>query len=184
MQPSSENLIIRAFTSGQWDVRRIPKPVNVFAAFGGKGLLIGLIAFVTLANLGGFWIAFLVLATVSIILMTRTTGKATPQQHFVNNLLADVNDCVVELTGNKDARLTVRDLVALRESREDMPLPVSGVSGLSLRVVSDGPRTERVAAISRVADGVWTTRVIVSATAPDYGTASFDRLLAAALDDN
>jgi hypothetical protein len=28
------------------------------------------------------------------------------------------------------------------------------------------------------------TRVIISATAPDYGTASFDRLLAATLDDD
>lgn len=183
MQPSSESLVIRTFPSGQWDVRGNPKPVNAFAAFGGKRLAVGLIAFVILANLGGFLIALLVLAVIGfIVLMTRAKGKLSPQQQFANAVLADVNDCVVELTGNEDARLTVKDLVALRESGEDMPLPVNGISGLSLRVLSDGPRQERVAAIARVADGAWTTRVIVSATAPDYGTASFDRLLAATLD--
>ena len=186
MQPSSENLVIRTFTSGQWDVRGNPKPVNVFAAFGGKRSWIGLIiAFVILARLGGLGIALLVLVVIGlIVLMTRSKGKLSPQQQFVNDLLADVNDCVVELTGNKDASLTVKDLVALRESGGDMPLPVNGVSGLSLRVMSDGPRQERVAAISRVADRVWTTRVIISASPPDYGTTSFDRLLAATLDDD
>ncbi|MGX1162130.1 hypothetical protein FBY31_3815 [Arthrobacter sp. SLBN-100] len=185
MQPSSESLVIRTFTSGQWDVRGNPKPVNVFAAFGGKRLWVSLIAFVILANLGGLLIALLVLAFIGLfILMTRTAAKLSPQQQFANDLLADVNDCVVELTGNEDSRISVKNLVALRESGDDMPLPVNGISGLSLRVVTDGPRQERVAAISRVADRVWTTRVIISASPPDYGTASFDRLLAATLDDD
>lgn len=183
MQSSSESLVIRTFTSAQWDVRGNPKPVNVFAAFGGKRLWVGLIVFVILVNLVGFPLALIGLALMGLVmLMMRTTGRASPQQQFVNDLMADVNDCVVDLTGNKNHRLTVKDLVALRESGEDMPLHVSGVSGLSLRVVSDGPSQERIAAIARVADGVWTTRVFVSATAPDYGTASFDRLLKAALE--
>lgn len=182
MQPSSESLVIRTFTSGQWDVRSNPRPVNVFAAFGGMRIWVGPIAFVILVILGGFWIVLIVLAIVGlVVLMTRTTGKLSPQQQFIHDLLADVNDSLIELTGNRDARLSVKDLVALGESGEDMPLPVNGVSGLSLRIVRDGPRQERVAAIARVTDRVWTTQVMVSASAPDYGTASFDRLLAATL---
>ncbi|WP_142057801.1 hypothetical protein [Pseudarthrobacter sp. B4EP4b] len=182
MQPSTESLVIRSFSSGQWDTFGKPKPVNVLAAFGGNRFWIGFIVFPVLVNLFGFWISLLGLAGIGLVVwMMRTPRTLSHQQQFVSNLLADVNDCAVELTGDKDARLTVKDLLALRKSGEDRPLPVNGVSGLSLRVVSDGPRQERVAAIARVADGVWTTRVIVSATAPDYGTASFDRLLAAAL---
>jgi hypothetical protein len=107
-----------------------------------------------------------------------------PSQKFVNDLMADVNDAVVELTGDPTSGLSAKDLGALRDSGRHVPLSVNGVSGLYLRVVSDRPAGERLAAIARVDDTVRTTRVTVVATAPDYGTASFDRLLHATLDSD
>ncbi|TLM81953.1 hypothetical protein FDW83_14580 [Pseudarthrobacter sp. NamE2] len=180
MQPSSDSVVIRTFTSGQWDGLSNPRPVNVFAAMDGKGLCIGFVVFAIFANLAGFWLALLVFAVIAVIVaINRTRGSLSPQQHFVNALLADVNDTLVELTGNREAILSVTDLVALRQSGYGMPITVNGVSGLSLSVVSDAPRQEHLAAIARVSDRVWTTQVVVSASAPDYGTASFDRLLMA-----
>lgn len=183
MQPSSESMVIRTFTSEQWDGHGDPKPLNVFAAIGAKRFWIGFVVFVILASLGGFWLAFMVFAVIIMIIgITNTRGKLSPRQQFVNALMADVNDSVLELTDNRNARLSVKDLVALRQSGDVMPLPVNGVSGLYLGVLSDAPRQERIAAIARVSDRVSTTRVVISASAPDYGTASFDRLLKAAIE--
>jgi hypothetical protein len=183
MQPSSDSLVIRTFTSEQWDGLGNPKPVNVFAGMDGKRLCIGFVVFAILANLVGFWLALMVFAVIAVIVaVNRSRANVSPQQHFVNALMEDVNDTVVEVTGNREARLSVNDVVALRQSGYGMPLPVNGVSGLHLGVVSDAPRQERIAAIARVSDRAWTTRVVVSASAPDYGTASFDRLLKATLE--
>ncbi|MEV7571499.1 hypothetical protein AB0P28_00215 [Pseudarthrobacter sp. NPDC089323] len=149
----------------------------------GKLLCIGFVVFAILANLLGFWLALMVVAVIAVIVAINSAkGNLSPQQHFVNALMADVNDTLVELTGDREARLSVNDLMALRQSGYGKPLPVNGVSGLYLRVVSDAPRQEHIAAIWRVSDRVWTTRVLVSASAPDYGTDSFDRLLKAAIE--
>jgi hypothetical protein len=80
------------------------------------------------------------------------------------------------------ATFWVIDSPALCESGRHVPLPVNGVPGLILTVVSDRPTGERPPIIARADDRVYTTRVVLTATAPDYGTASFDRLLQAALD--
>jgi hypothetical protein len=181
-QTQSEKIVIRSFTSAQWDGGNVPKPVNVFARFRGKRLWAGIIAFVILCNLGVFGTVVIVLAVIGLVIaMIRSSGKLSPQQAFVSDLMAELNDTVVELTDNADARLSVKELAALRDADRDIPLPVNGVSGLNLRVVSDRPGAERIAAIARTDDRVRTTKVIVTATAPDYGTASFDRLLQATL---
>lgn len=182
-QALSEKIVVRSFTSAQWDGSNIPRPVNAFAKFRGKRLWAGIIAFVILCNLGVFGTVVIVLAFIGLVIaMIRSAGKLSPQQAFMSDLMAEVNDTVVELTDNADARLSVKDLAALRDSGRDIPLPVNGVSGLNLQVVSDRPGAERIAAIARTEDRVRTTKVIVTATAPDYGTASFDRLLQVTLD--
>lgn len=182
-QTHSDRLVIRSFTSAQWDGKNSPKPVNVFAPFRGKRLWAAIIAFVILCFLGIFLRVMVVLAFIGLVLaLIRFARKSPSQRAFITDLMSEVNDTVSELTDNASAKLSVKDLLALRDTQADMPLSVNGVSGLNLRVVSDRPGGERIAAIARTDDRIRTTQIIVAANAPDYGTASFDRLLQATLD--
>ncbi|MET4589770.1 hypothetical protein [Arthrobacter sp. 754] len=181
-QTHSNKVVIRSFTSAQWDGRSNPKPVNAFAPFRGKRLWAAIIAFVLLCFLGFFLRVVMVLAFIGlVIVLIRFARRPRPQHAFVSDLMADVNDVMSELTDNSNTGLSVKDLAALRDNEVEIPLPVNGVSGLNLGVVSDSRGGERIAAIARTDDRVGTTRIIVTATAPDYGTASFDRLLQATL---
>lgn len=182
-QPPSENRVIGSFTSQQWDGTSNPKPASVLSGLRGKRLWGAIIAFLIVANLGALGTVAIVLAAIGIVTaMIITSGRLSPQQALVNGLMADVNDTITGLSDAADGALSVKDLGALRDSGRHIPLPVNGVPGLSLCVVSDNPHGAHTAAVSPAGDTVRTTRVIVSAAAPDYGTAGFDRLVQATLD--
>jgi hypothetical protein len=179
-RPRSEERVIRRFTSAQWDGQQGPGSINIFAKLRARWVLLGLIIFVVLANLGAFGAVVIVMGVVILGVKTLSAAsKSSPRQKFVTDLMADVNETIIELTGDPNASLSVDDLRTLAQKGQPLPLPVNGVPGLDLRVVSDRPGEDRVAAIARVDDTVRTTRIIVTATAPDYATASFDRLLQA-----
>ncbi|MGY3380896.1 hypothetical protein ACVWYS_002853 [Arthrobacter sp. TE12231] len=169
-QSPSEKFVIRSFTSEQWDGRSNPGPVHILKRFSRKRLLVGLVVFVILLGLGTFGAVILTLGVLGIVFKWLVSGDK-PSQKFVNELMEDVNDALIELTGDPNVSLSAKDLRGLHNSGRHVPLPVNGVAGLELRVGSE-----------RLAAEVRTTRVTVVATAPDYGTASFDRLLQATLD--
>lgn len=77
--------------------------------------------------------------------------------------------------------MSAQQFRSLIENGEPLPLPVNGVPGLELSVVSEQPPVQvRNPAVTRVNNVVRTTHVVITATPPDYGVTSFDRLLAAA----
>jgi hypothetical protein len=123
-----------------------------------------------LLGLGTFGALILTLGVLGIVFKWLVSGDK-PSQKFVNELMADVNDPVVEVTGDPNVSLSAKDLRGLRDSGRHVPLPVNGVAGLKLRVGSGSVGTK-----------VQTTQVTVVATPPDYATASFGRLLQATLD--
>jgi hypothetical protein len=79
--------------------------------------------------------------------------------------------------------LSAQQLRALIENGEPLPLPVNGVPGLELSVVREQPPVPvRNPVVKRTDNVVQTMRVVITVTPPDYGTTSFDHLLAAAVD--
>lgn len=117
---------------------------------------------------------------VAVLLWILSEDKV--RQKFADELIADVNETIVGLTGDATAGLSRKTFESLCSSGGRIPLPVNGVTGLELSVISDRPAVERMAAIARVDATVRTSHVTVFATPPDYGNASFDRLLQATLE--
>lgn len=178
-RPGSEERVIRRFTSAEWDTQQGPGSIDFLAKLRARWVLLGFMVFGILTNLGAFGATVIVVGAIMLFLYA---NKSSPRKAFVKGLLADVNETIIELTGDANAGLGVKDFRALAEKSRPLPLPVNGVHGLNLQVVNEGPAQNRVAAVVRVDDTLRTTRVVVTATPPDYATASFDRLLQATLD--
>jgi hypothetical protein len=176
----TEKRVISTFTSLQWDGKRGFKARSLLAKFTAKRFLVGLAIFAVLTRLGAFGAVAMTLGVVALLLWILSEDKV--RQKFADELIADVNETIVGLTGDANAGLSRKAFESLRSSGGRIPLPVNGVPGLALGVVSDRPPVERIAAIARVDETVRTSQVTVFATPPDYGTASFDRLLQATRD--
>jgi hypothetical protein len=182
LQSLTEKRVIGSFTSAQWDGRNIPEPIRTIAGLPAKWNWIGAIVVFVLANLGTFGGVILVFGVIGLLLRASMSARSrSPRQKFADDLMADINEAIVELTGNANVILSAKDLRALRKTGQQIPLPVNGVSGLDLSVVRDRPAGHRTRVTARADDAVYTTQVIVTATAPDYGTDSFDKLLNATL---
>lgn len=183
MLRSPETWVIKSFTSDQWDGRNTPEPIRILAGMPREWQWTGLIIVIVLANLGAFGVVVLVLGVISLLLKASISANSpSPRLKFTGDLMTDVNEAIVELTGDPSGTLSAKELETLRQTGQTVPLPVNGVSGLELSVVGDRPAGERVPIIARADDRTYTTRVVITASAPDYGTASFDRLLQATLD--
>lgn len=178
-RPGSEERVIRRFTSAEWDAQQGPGSIDFLAKLRARWVLLGFIIFGILANLGAFGAAVIVVGAITLFLYA---NKSSSRKAFVRGLLADVNETIIELTGDANAGLSVKDFRDLAQKGQPLPIPVNGVHGLNLQVINEGPVQNRVAAVARSDDTLRTTRVVVTATAPDYATASFDRLLQATLD--
>ena len=84
-----------------------------------------------------------------------------------------VNDTIAEVSDSPGDQLSVGEFRRLIKSGEPLPLLVGGVPGLSLHV-------ERVAAAEENAPRKWLA--VFTVVPPENGAASFDRLVAAAID--
>jgi len=91
----------------------------------------------------------------------------------MTGLTKRVNDTIAEVTGTSDDLLSVKDFRRMVRSGAPLPLLVSGVPGLNLHV-------ERLAAVGTHAPEKWFA--VFTVVPPENGTASFDRLVAAATD--
>lgn len=179
-----ERRVISSFTSKQWSGRPAEDGGNLFFGLAVIGAVLCLVLMIFVPGLrsGGaftlFTAAFSIVFTVVLI-----RGKASAERKFLEDLTAKVNDIIAGLTGNIAQGLSAQQFRALIENGEPLPLLVNGVPGLELSVVREQPPVQvRNPAVKRVDNVVRTTRIVVTATPPDYGVTSFDRLMAAAVD--
>lgn len=180
--PKPEQRVLHAFTSEQWSGQPAKDGGSMFvgSAIIGAVLCLVLMIFVPGLRSGGaftlFTAAFAVLFTALAI-----KGKASAERKFLAALTATLNDTIAGLTGNIEHRLSAQQFRALIENGAPLPLPVNGVPGLDLQAIREKPAVQpRNAAGKRVDNVAPATRIVITATPPDYGITSFDRLLAAA----
>lgn len=110
----------------------------------------------------------------TVIVSALLTGPTISRQRaFMTGLTKRVNDTIAEVTGTPGDLLSVKEFRRMVKSGERLPLVVGGVPGLNLHV-------ERVASVETNAPEKWFA--VFTVVPPEIGTASFDRLVAAASD--
>lgn len=154
----------------RWSRRPGEDPLIRFVLLSVLGLVLCLISMFFLPILRNFGAIALFMVIFPAIL---TVPSVSSRKSFMRDLAKTVNDTISEVTGARSDRVSVRQFQQLVKSGEQLPLLVNGVPGLNLRV-------ERGSALEKNAPEKWL--VVLTVIPPDNGTASFDRLLAAAID--
>lgn len=173
-EPQPVQYELASFTSKQWSGKPAEDLPSMFFGSGVIALVLCLILMIPLSGLRNVGAATLFIAVVSIALTAVSVyGTATSERAFLRGLSERVNGTLLELTGNPAQQLSVQQFRALIESGRRLPLLVNGVPGLDLGVVRERPAKRKPKVTT-------TAHVVLTVTAPDYGIASFDRLLAAA----
>ncbi|MFJ5696902.1 hypothetical protein [Arthrobacter sp. NPDC093139] len=165
-----EQLGRNTVTLVRWSKRPGEDPLIRFVLLSVLGLVLCLISMLFLPILRNFSAIALFMVIFPAIL---TVPSVSSRRSFMRDLTKTVNDTISEVTGARSDRVSVRQFQQLVKSGEQLPLLVNGVPGLNLRV-------ERGSALEKNAPEKW--RVVFTVIPPDNGTASFDRLLAAAID--
>lgn len=153
----------------RWSKNPGEDPFTKFVLFCLMGLILCLALMIfmpVLRSFGGlvlFMVVFPAIFTVPTLTSRRT---------FLRGLTKRVNEAIVEVTGSPGDQLSVKDFRRMIRSGERLPLLVSGVSGLHLHV-------ERAPKLAANAPESW--RAVFTVVPPEHGTASFDRLVAAAM---
>ena len=110
----------------------------------------------------------------TVIVAAALTGPSVSRRRaFTTGLTTRVNDTIAEVTGAPGDQLSVKEFRRLIKSGEPLPLLVEGVPGLNLHV-------ERIASVATEDPEKWFA--VFTVVPPESGTASFDRLIAAASD--
>jgi hypothetical protein len=133
-------------------------------------LILCLVLMIFIQGLRSFGAVVLFTAIVAAVL---TGPSVSRRRAFMTGLAKRVNDTVAEVTGAPGDQLSVKEFRRLVKSGEQLPLLVGGVPGLNLHV-------ERAASVDAAAPEKWFA--VFTVVPPEIGTASFDRLLAAAND--
>lgn len=178
-----ERRVLTTFTSEQWSGRPGHDRFSRLIGNGLMGLVLCLILMIPvpfLRNPGAVFIFTAIVAILFTAVSIRT--KSSSENEFLQELTAEVNETILQLTGNPKDQLSVEDFRRLIESGESLPLPINGLSGVDLRVIQKRTEQVREPGVNRYPNVITTTRVVLTVTPPDYGIASFDRLLAAAKD--
>ena len=153
----------------RWTRKPGQDPVVRFVTFSLFGLILALVLMTFLPGLRSFG----AMATFTAVFAALFAAPAvSSRKRLMEGLTKRVNDTIIEVTGSSGDQLSVREFRQLAKSGERLALPVSGVPGLSLCV-------ERAPSLQRNAPEKWAATLTV--TPPENGTASFDRLVAAAV---
>jgi hypothetical protein len=153
----------------RWTKKPAQDPIVRLVVFGIFGLLLGLVLMSFLPGLRSFG----ALTSFAAFFAALFTAPAVAgRRRFLQGLTKRVNDTIVEVTGTAGDQLSVKQFRDLIRSGERLPLPVGGVPGLNLHV-------ERSPAAQKNAPEYWCA--ILTVVPPENGTASFDRLVAAAV---
>lgn len=152
----------------RWSRKPSEDPLIKLLLFSILGLILCLISMIFMPLLRNFGAVIFFTIILPAIL---TLPVVSSQRSFLQELTRTVNDTIAELTGTPNGQLSVRQFRHLVKSGEQLPLLVNGVPGLNLQV----GRAQTLHAPQK-----WLA--ILTVATPENGTASFDRLLAAAID--
>lgn len=152
----------------RWSQKSGGSPLVRLVMFSIFALILCFILMIFIHGLRSFGAVVLFTVTVAAMLTGPTVSR---QRAFLTGLTKRVNDTIAEVTGNAGDQLSVREFRRMVRSGEPLPLLVGGVPGLNLHV-------ERVASAEADAPAKWLA--VFTVVPPELGTASFDRLVAAA----
>jgi hypothetical protein len=154
----------------RWSTKPGDSPVVRFVVFfiGVFALCLILLMFIPVLRSFGAVVLFTVFFATLI-----TIPAVSDQRRLMQGLTKQVNDAVAEVTCTPGDRLSVKEFRHMVKSGEQRPLLVSGVPGLNLHV-------KRVAVPSKNSPEKWIA--VLTVVPPENGTASFDRLVAAAIE--
>lgn len=145
------------------------KPIIKFVTFGILAVVLWLILMIFMPALRSVGPASIFTAGFAAILTIPTVAA---QRNLLRGLAKRINDTLTELTGSSDDKITTKQLRKLIKSGEQLPLLINGIPGLRLHV-------KRVASAKE--DGSEKLLAVITVAPVSSGTASFDRLLEAAL---
>lgn len=193
--PKKEQKLLLSFTSLQWSGRPAQEAIYSCLGLGVIGFFVCLVLMIFIAGLRDPGVATLFIVVFAVGLTTLAVwSKASNEKKFLAGISKRVNDTIVELTGNPNDQLSLPDFRKFIENERRISLLVHGVPGLELRAVRHGEspaigpkqspphQTAPRNSSSARTPVVTTTQVVIAITPPEYGTASFDRLLQATLD--
>lgn len=132
------------------------------------GLILCLILMIFIPSLRSFGAVALFTVFFAALL---TAPTVSGQRRFIRGLTTRINDTIAEVTSTPGDQLSVKQFRHMVKSGEQLSLLVSGVPGLSLHVA-------RASTLEKNAPEKWV--VVFTVVPPENGTASFDRLVAAA----
>ena len=154
----------------RWSKKPGESPVFKFIMSSIFGLMLSLFLMIFLPFLRSFGAMVLFTVLFAALLTVRTVSA---QRRFMKGLTKRVNDTLAEVTSSPDDQLSVKQFRHMTKSGEHLPLRVSGLPGLNLHVA-------RASTLERNAPEKWVA--VITVVPPENGTASFDRLVAAAVD--
>lgn len=158
-----------AVTVVRWTRKPGQDPAIRFLLLSVIGLILGLILMTFLPVLRSFG----GVTTFTVLFAALFTAPAvSARRKLLQGLTKRVNDTIIEVTGTPGDQLSVKQFRHLIAGGERLALPVSGVPGLGLQV-------ERAPVLQNNAPEKWSA--VLTVTPPETGTASFDRLVAAAV---
>ncbi len=153
----------------RWSKKPGENPVFKFIMSSILGLILCLFLMIFLPFLRSFGALVLFTLFFAALLTVRTVMA---QQRFMRGLTKRINDTLAEVTNSPGDQLSVRQFRHMTKTGEQLPLLVSGVPGLNLHVA-------RASTLERHAPEKWVA--VFTVVPPENGTASFDRLVAAAI---
>jgi hypothetical protein len=153
----------------RWSKKPGESPVIKFIMSSILGLILCLFLMIFLSILRSFGALVLFTLLFAALLTVRTVMA---QRRFMRGLTKRINDTLAEVTSSPGDQLSVRQFRHMAKSGEQVPLLVSGVPGLNLHVA-------RASTLEKHAAEKWVA--VVTVVPPENGTASFDRLVAAAV---
>ncbi|MDR7081003.1 hypothetical protein J2X01_000272 [Arthrobacter ginsengisoli] len=154
----------------RWSKKPGENPVIRFIILTVFGLILCLFLMIFMPGLrSGGAVALFTVSFAALLTIPAVSGQRT----FMRGLTQRVNDTIAEVSDSPGDQLSVGEFRRLIKSGEPLPLLVGGVPGLSLHV-------ERVATAEENAPQKWLA--VFTVVPPENGAASFDRLVAAAID--
>ena len=152
----------------RWSKQPGENPVIKFIISSIFGFVLSLFLMIFVSGLRSFGAVVLFTVFFAALLTVRTVSA---QRRFMQGLTKRVNDTIAEVTSSPGDQLSVKQFRHMAKSGEKLPLLVSGVPGLNLHVA-------RASTLEHYAPEKWVA--VFTVVPPENGTASFDRLVAAA----
>ena len=153
----------------RWSTKPGKNPVFKFVMSSILGFILCLFLMIFLPILRSFGAVVLFTFFFAALLTVRTVSA---QRSFMRGLTKRVNETLAEVTSSPGDQVSVKQFRHMTKSGEHLPLLVSGVPGLNLHVA-------RASTLERHAPEKWVA--VFTVIPPENGTASFDRLVAAAV---